>query len=232
MASLLERWSDFFGVDGAANAGPSVGTASDVINSLMMSEQGVGQDVEVGGTIDPEIQYEINKSQKEMKDVLTKLESGDPVADFGAQQLESKWVKDFKNACAEPKTFGSFVGVEIGKGTLFTTGIQLVQNNLIIQAQPATRGAGAADPRVTTVLAISKASKILQGTLDTWSKWQAAHYNERGSLGTIPVEDLHIQLFEILQFHILDLAEQRDKMMPLVSTAKQAKTIYVYFAIS
>ncbi|KPM43200.1 hypothetical protein AK830_g3335 [Neonectria ditissima] len=152
MAASLQAWSEVFR-DETANTG--VGAASDVIDSVIAAAaQGSG---------DNEVQAGINKSLGELKDVFTKLGSGDPGAIEEAHELEAKWAKEFKNACAAPKTFGSF--------------------------------------------------------------WQAAHFDERKSYGTIHVEQFQLQNFQILQSDVSSLGEQRDRMVPLINAAKQTQTL-------
>ncbi|KAK1496409.1 hypothetical protein CCUS01_02756 [Colletotrichum cuscutae] len=80
-------------------------------------------------------------------------------------------------------------------------------------------------PEELLSLTINKSGKTLQGALDTWSKWQAAHYDNRASYGAISASGFDIQLFQILQNDVSSLGDQRDKMAPLVKTAQQAQTL-------
>ncbi|KAF4444409.1 hypothetical protein F53441_11134 [Fusarium austroafricanum] len=211
-----------------------VTTASEEIDKLQIDGlDNADKAVEGGGTIDQQVQEGMQESQKEMSKVTKELEDGDPDAPEKAKELEKKWSKMFKNVWASAKTFGKFVGVELAKGALFTAGMVLLQDvlaKLAAQQQQAQAGSTTAtpaqpDPRVQAIQAINQAGKILHDAIKTWTKWQAAHFSDRDSFGTITVENFPISIFQILQSDISTLGDQRDKMLPLVITIKKTQAL-------
>ncbi|KAK3312074.1 hypothetical protein B0H66DRAFT_525016 [Apodospora peruviana] len=191
-----------------------------------------GQDgivVEGGDTtgISPEAREGIQQSQEEIKDVVTKLEKSDPCAAADAQELEEKLKKEHKHVWDGPKQFGRFVGGELAKGLLLTNGMQAAQNVYRNLAKATPSDASADEPQAKIIQAINQRGMIIQGALNTWLQWQAAHYGDRENLGTIPIPGLEngMQLFEILQNRISSLSDQRDNLASLLNTVVQTKTL-------
>ncbi|EPE33241.1 hypothetical protein GLAREA_06253 [Glarea lozoyensis ATCC 20868] len=229
------------GVEVAAKEGAEVGvaegasSASQVIDEVIIDgAQGAGKEVEGGGAIQQEAQEAMEASQKEMKDVVEKLEKGEPGALEEANAIESSWKTKFKNVWAGAKTFGGFVGVELAKGALFTAGMKALELVFTKLTHPSVAnvagGPGAPatpvdDRRLKIIQVINKSGQILQEALDTWSKWQAAHYDNRDSYGTISAAGFDLSIFQILQNGISSLGDQRDKLVPLVSKAKQDNSL-------
>ncbi|KAK1526038.1 uncharacterized protein CCOS01_08456 [Colletotrichum costaricense] len=232
--SFLGDMVDVLG-DGAEDAGAdageageagaeSVGSASEVLDSIDIGGD-TGDITEGSGNIEGDVKDGMEESQNEMKQVTKELEDGAPDAEENAAALESKWATKFKNVWASAKTFGSFVGVELAKGALFTAGTKILQ--MAFDKAAAAPGSNNTDTaQITNIIStVNKSGKTLQDALDTWSKWQAAHYDNRASYGTISAAGFDIQLFQILQNDVSSLGDQRDKMVPLVKTAQQAQTL-------
>ncbi|KAF5005675.1 hypothetical protein FDECE_7909 [Fusarium decemcellulare] len=221
MTEFLEEATDILADDGAeAGAETEELSATKVLDSLKIDGLDAGGEVEGGGSINQEVQQGMDQSQQEMRDVVEKLEKGEPGAAEEAQQLQSRWATKFQDVWASAKTFGSFVGVEMAKGALFSAGTEMVKKLL---TQPGADPAN--DERVKISLAIAKSAKILQDALDTWTKWQAAHYEERDSYGSFKDRGLSVPIFVVLQSGISSLAQKRDEMAPLVNKVKQTKTL-------
>jgi len=206
--SFLEGIVEIIGNNGAASA------------ALESTINGLGEAVEGGGTIDEETQEGIKDSQEAIKDVVSSLEKGEPGAAEEAEALENKMAK--MDAWEDPKAFGKFAGNELAKGALFTLGLQVVQTAF----QTYFSASGAADAgQLKIIQAINQAGTPLQDALDTWCKWQAAHYDERGEYGAISAMGMDIQLFQIFQNQVVNLCDQRDKLAPLLKNAQQTKAL-------
>ncbi|KAK3369946.1 hypothetical protein B0H63DRAFT_514176 [Podospora didyma] len=216
MSTFLGEIIQVIGADGGASA---------ALNSTTLRGiDGVGQQVEGGGTIDPETQEGIQESQEAIEDVVSKLEKGAPDAAFVAETLEKKMVHEGKAVWSGgPKAFGKFLGNELAKGVLFTLGLQVTQTGFQSSFTPS--GSVADAGQLKMIQAINQAGKTLQSALDTWSKWQAAHYDERGGYGSLQAMGADIQFFEILQNRVATLVDQRDKLAPLLSKAQQTKAL-------
>ena len=239
LASVLSK-DAAEGVGEAGQSGKAAGEASKAVDEAIIQnssadlEIGVdGKASEPGVEIEPEVKEGMEESQKEVKDMVEKLEEGAPNAAEEAKALEGVWKERFKNVWAGAKTFGSFVAVEALKGGLFYAGMKAIEAlwvKMFPPHQPEGSGHGQTvapvdDERVKIIKTINKAGEIIQKSLDSWSKWQAAHYNDRDSYGSVTVSGLSIQLFQVLQSAVAAAGEKRDKMVPLVTKAKTEKSV-------
>ncbi|KXH62342.1 hypothetical protein CNYM01_12660 [Colletotrichum nymphaeae SA-01] len=207
-------------VDGAEDAGAeSGGSASKVLDGIDIGGE-TGDVTEGSGDIEGDVKDGMVESQNNMKQVIKELEDGAPDAEENAAALES----NSKNIWASAKTFGSFVGVELAKGALFTAGTNILQ--VAFDKAAAAPGSNAETAQIAHIIStVNKSSKALQDALDTWLYWQAAHYDSRASYGVISVAGLDIQLFQILQSGFSGLDNQRYRLVPLVKLAQQVKTL-------
>ncbi|RKU47709.1 hypothetical protein DL546_000073 [Coniochaeta pulveracea] len=231
LGEIVDVIADGAAEDAGAGAGEAAGSgvasASEVINSIDIGA-GVGDAGEASGNIEADVQDGMEESQNEMRDAVQNLEDGAPGAAEDAQALENGWAQKFKNVWASAKTFGSFAGVELVKGALFYAGMKVLQNAFekpAASSGSSTGGSTTNSQATNIVLTINKAGQILQEAQDSWTKWQAAHYDDRASYGSISVAGFDLQLFQVLQNGISSLGDQRDKLTPLVKKAQASKTL-------
>jgi hypothetical protein len=103
-----------------------------------------------------------------------------------------------KYVWASEKVFGRFAGIELVKGALFHAGMKVLQN--AFEKPTTSSGSSSANTQAANiVLTINMAAKIVQDAQNAWIKWQAAHYDDRASYGSISVMGFDLQLFQVLQ---------------------------------
>ncbi|KAF3940982.1 hypothetical protein ABW19_dt0208590 [Dactylella cylindrospora] len=234
-------------VEGGAEAGAEgtaeVSQASKVVDEALVQNKEINIDLagksevaEPNVKIEADVEDGIKDAEKEVKDLVEKIENDAPNAVEEAEALEGTWKTKFQNVWGGAKTFGKFVGVEALKGALFYAGMKAIEAawvKLFPPHQPGGEAGGQAgvtkapvdDDRVKIIKTINKAGEIIQSALDSWSNWQGAHYNSREKYGDVVVSGLHIQLFQVLQSGIAEAGETRDKMAPLLTKAKNEKTL-------
>ena len=175
----------------------------------------------------------IGDAQREMIDVVQRLERNEAGAIQEARALERNWKETFKNIWSGAKTFGKFVAIETLKGALFYAGMKAIEVawvKLFPPKQVETAKSGGTkvlvdDDRVKIIKAINKAGSIIQPAIVSWSNWQAAHYQHKKSYGEVVASGLPIQLFQVLQNAISSVGEVRDAMVPLQTKATNEKSL-------
>ncbi|KAH8898735.1 hypothetical protein GQ53DRAFT_359529 [Thozetella sp. PMI_491] len=225
MAEFLSEITESLSEEGIEDAEIGASSASEVVENVAID--GVDAEVEGGGNISEEAREGMEESKEEVKDVVSKLENGEAGAAEEAEALEKGWAEKFKNVWASAKTFGKFVGVELAKGALFYAGTKLMET-IFTNISKAGGSSGASPDNQKSLQitqTINKAGNILQDALDTWSKWQTAHYGDRESFGSVKASGIDIQIFQILQSGVANLGEKRDKMGTLVKQANKDKTL-------
>lgn len=167
--------------------------------------------------------------------------NGQPVADADPAEAMKEGSKEVADAAKDGKSiaerwndakkymwdnkvkFAKFVGVEVGKGALFTAGMQAVEKlwDLAFKSDPSPTN----DTRSQIIKACNQAGGILNPIVTEWRGWLAAHFDDRDKYGSVSVEGTDISRFQILQSKLSDFTSLQDTIYTLATTANTSKDV-------
>lgn len=207
-------------------------------------EETVGVSAEVGETIDDVVAQGADGQAAEFSEAGVKPEldaDGNPVKGKDPVDGMKEGSKDVADAAKEGKSiveklkeakkymwdnrwkFAKLVGMEVGKGALFTAGMKAVEElwDLATKSDPSPTN----NERSKIIQACNQAGNIISPVITEWRAWLAAHFDDRDNYGSVTVEDIDITRFQILQAKLSDFTTLQDAIYTLAVTANTNKDV-------
>lgn len=163
----------------------------------------------------------------------TELDAAEQEAEIESSAKDaSKEVKELKKVDVtdiDPwesrKSFGKWVGTEIGKGALFVVGMKVVEAAFEQFAKPKDGKKPSKEAKEAADMAkkSTAAMKIVKKVLEAWNKWLVHNYLKRKSFGSVKAEGVNVWHYQVFQSQVADLNDIRNGAVTKAAT-KAAKS--------